>query len=228
VILVQTTGNTNIFRNDNVTGSPYPFNIPGLISFTGNNTSNFQNFYFYLYDMKLRTSDCVSAKGTIVAPTAPTPVVTQVGDSLVSSIDNGNQWYLNNAFIPFATGKKYKPTASGSYLVKVNDAFGCQMTSAAVNVVLSSVVNLPSSEIKLVVAPNPSRGSFLLKFNLEKKEDLMVDLINIQGQKMSSRTYPKYQGVFSQQMSFKNLASGVYVLRIQHGSKVYHEKIIVE
>jgi hypothetical protein len=228
VIIIQTVGNANVFRNDNVTGNPYPFSIPGLISFTGNNASNFQNFYFYLYDMKVKTVDCISPKATVLAPTAPTPIVTQVGDSLVSSIDNGNQWYLNNNFIPGATAKKYKPTTSGTYSVKVNDAFGCQMTSTSINVVLSAVVNLPSSEIRLSVAPNPSRGSFVLKFNVDKKEDLSVDLINIQGQKVSSRTYPKYQGSFSQQMSFKNLASGVYVLRIQHGTKVYHEKVVVE
>lgn len=56
-------GNATIFRNNNVTGKPYPFTLPNLFSITGNNVTtqgNFQNYYYYLYNMKIQTSDCIS------------------------------------------------------------------------------------------------------------------------------------------------------------------------
>ncbi|MBS1667791.1 MAG: S8 family peptidase [Bacteroidetes bacterium] len=55
-----------IFRNNNITGNPYPFTIPNVISITGNsataanNPSLYQGFYYYLYDMEVQTDDCIS------------------------------------------------------------------------------------------------------------------------------------------------------------------------
>ncbi len=230
VILVQTLGNANIFRNDNVSGNPYPFTIPGLISFTGNSGgSNFQNFYFFLYDMKVRTADCISPRTTVVVADAPTPVVTQIGtDSLRSSSATGNQWLLNDVTINGANQQKYKPVASGFYKVRVTDQYGCQMTSEPVNFIVNSVVNLPGTEIGLSVAPNPNKGSFVLQFKVDKKEDLQIEFLNIQGQRIMTKAYPKFQGLFTEQLNIRNIASGLYILRVQHGNKVYHTKIVVE
>jgi hypothetical protein len=228
VILVQTQGDANIFRNDNVTGNPYPFSIPGVISFTGNSSTNFQNFYFFLYDMKVRTSDCISSRNSVVITNAPTPVITQSADQLVSSIDFGNQWYVNNNVIIGAVSKTYKPPFSGNYTVQVVDNFGCQMNSAGYNYVVSSLVNLPATEIGLLVSPNPSKGSFVIRFNVEKREDLQVEMKNIQGQNVYERSYPRFQGSFNEQVNLKALAAGVYVLRVRQGNKVYHQKIVIE
>jgi subtilase family protein/GEVED domain-containing protein/type IX secretion system substrate protein/Ig-like domain-containing protein len=61
-------GNATIFRNNNVTGKPYPFTIPNLFSITGNNVTtqgNFENYYYYLYNMKIQTSDCISDRTAV-------------------------------------------------------------------------------------------------------------------------------------------------------------------
>jgi hypothetical protein len=62
-------GDATIFRNNNVTGNPYPFTIPNLFSITGNNVipseGNFQNYYYYLYNMKIQTSDCISDRSAV-------------------------------------------------------------------------------------------------------------------------------------------------------------------
>ncbi len=61
----------SIFRNNNITGNPYPFTIPNVISITGNsatsagNPNQYQNYYYYLYDMKIQTSDCISARSPV-------------------------------------------------------------------------------------------------------------------------------------------------------------------
>jgi hypothetical protein len=61
----------SIFRNNNITGNPYPFTIPGVISITGNSATSatspnqFQNYYYYLYDMKIETNDCISDRSLV-------------------------------------------------------------------------------------------------------------------------------------------------------------------
>jgi len=61
----------SIFRNNNVTGDPYPFTIPNVISITGNSAAStsipnqFQSYYYYLYNMKIQTNDCISDRTPI-------------------------------------------------------------------------------------------------------------------------------------------------------------------
>ncbi|HLK30394.1 MAG TPA: S8 family serine peptidase [Puia sp.] len=65
--------NASIFRNNNVTGNPYPFRIPNVISITGNSVaapSNFQNYYYYFYNMKVQTNDCIGER-TAVSVSVP-------------------------------------------------------------------------------------------------------------------------------------------------------------
>ncbi|TXK47434.1 T9SS type A sorting domain-containing protein [Pontibacter qinzhouensis] len=51
------------------------------------------------------------------------PVITQNGNTLTSSSDAGNQWFLDNAMIVGATAKEYVATQSGSYTVRAT--VGC-------------------------------------------------------------------------------------------------------
>jgi hypothetical protein len=232
-IIVRPQGDANIFRNNNVTGDPYPFALPNLISFTGNSATTagdpnfYQGFYYYLYNVKLHTVDCISDRIAVVASVAPTPAISQEGDSLVSSLDNGNQWYLNGAAISGANSKKFKPTQSGNYTAVWSDNFGCVRTSSALSVVITAVVPVDLSSREPVISPNPNRGSFLIQFKAIKKEDLKIDMINVQGQRVYRKTYPGFRGDFSEQFDLKTLAAGVYILKLQHGKNIFYRKVII-
>ncbi|MFY7884371.1 MAG: GEVED domain-containing protein, partial [Dolichospermum sp.] len=62
-LIAKTDGVANIFRNNNVTGNPYPFNVPGVLSINSNNATStgdpnfFQGLYYYLYNMSISTLD---------------------------------------------------------------------------------------------------------------------------------------------------------------------------
>ncbi len=233
VIIVRPIDSANIFRNNNVTGSPYPFVLPNVISITGNSVgiaqpANEQNFYYYLYNMKIRTLECASSRTAIVAGNIPTPTITQAGDSLISSATANNQWLLNGSVINGATGKVYKPTQAGNYTVTVSGNLACVQTSNTINFVLTSLVNTPATEIDLSVSPNPSNGSFLVKLKVVERKDLSIEVINTAGQNVYKRHRPNFVGTFTEPVHLKELAAGVYVLRVIHGNKHYTKKLVVE
>ena len=234
VIIIRPQGTANLFRNNNVSGSPYPFTLGNLISITGNSATldtdpnYYQKFYYGLYNMKVRTSDCVSERATVVAPVAPTPTITMVGDSLTSSIATGNQWYRDGLGIPGATTRKYKPIQSGNYTVRVSDGLGCMMSSAVYPFVASAVNPVDNASIELSVSPNPNSGSFLLKFKAIRRDQMKIDIINSLGQSVYATSYPAFTGQFSEQVNLNKLGAGVYVLKLQHGEKTYYHKIMIE
>lgn len=222
--------NTTIFRNYNATKTFYPQSISNVFSITGNSVqspSNFQNYYYFFYDMKISTTDCLSDKITIAATTAPVPTITQVADSLVSNIASGNQWYFNNLIINGASGKSYKPTQSGNYSVTVTDAVNCSQTSAAFNFIVTAIQNVSESEIGLEVSPNPNHGQFNVSFYLKTKANVTVELLNDLGQKTFSNFYSNFSGQFNQQFNTNSFASGTYILKVQQNGKIYRKRIII-
>jgi hypothetical protein len=233
-IIVKPVGDANLFRNNNVTGNPYPFTIPGLISFYGNSatTANdpmyYQGFYYYLYNMKVRTLDCISNRTPVVAVAAPTPAITYANDSLVSTLDAGHQWYLNGNSIVGANGKKHKPVETGIYTVGTMDNFGCLKTSLPFTFSLTAINPVANAEVNLKLAPNPGNGILNVSFNLLKREDLAFEVVNAGGQSVFNKSYGKFQGSFNEQLNLTYLASGVYMIRIHHGSKTFYNKIVIQ
>lgn len=205
------------------------------MSLTGNSvnitgTGDPNPFYYFFYDMKIRTgTSCPSNRVEVVLGDAPTPVVTKVGDSLVSSVTGVSmQWFKDDVGINGATSAKYKPIESGSYKVVVVDALGCQKTSAPLQVTITALApEVVAREIKLSLSPNPNKGIFNLSFEVKEKADLAIELLNSAGQRVFSQSYPGFNGTFSKQMNVGNVNDGYYVLKILHNKKTYLQKVIV-
>jgi hypothetical protein len=227
----DSVGGSTIFRNNGITGTgTYPMTVPNLASITGNSATGMESqFYYFFYDLKIRTEGCASDRVAVVATDAPVPVVSQVADSLVSTVATGNQWYKDNVLIIGATGKSYKPaTTGGAYKVIVTDGFGCQLTSNSVNFVITAIPVFDPQEIKLMVSPNPNNGRFNLSFEVTGKADLLIDIVSSSGQKVFNNTIKDFTGRYSKQLDVSSISSEFYILKIQHNKKNYVQKILIQ
>ncbi|AXY76963.1 T9SS C-terminal target domain-containing protein [Paraflavitalea soli] len=233
ILLMQMSDGATLFRNNGVTGSPYPFSIPGVVSITGNsatsttNPNQFQLFYYFFYDMRVRLNGCASDRVPVVATNSVTPVITLNGSTLSSSVASGNQWYLNSNAIPGALGQTYNATESGIYQTIVTTAMGCNSPSNEITFGVTGIPNIDPSEIGLKVMPNPNDGRFVLDFTVSKKADLNITIMNAVGQKVFINRTPGFIGRYAQTIEAGKLASGVYLLQVEHDHKSYLKKLIV-
>lgn len=229
---VTSTG-ASLFRNGGITSTTtYPTGSSLIAQFTGNSASGTgvtqSQFYYFFYDLKVSTVDCMSDRIPVVATLSPTPVVSKQGNQLVSSITTGIQWYRAGIAVAGATSTPFTPTQSGDYSVISTDATGCQKTSNTVNYVITAIDPIVSTaEINLKVSPNPNNGLFNLSFEVTDKADLTIELVNAAGQKAYRQTQSNFVGKYSKDISIPNLAAGVYVLTINHNKKNYVYKVIV-
>lgn len=234
VIIIDCQNGANIFRNNGISNSPYPFALPGVMSLTGNSAAtntfpnNFQGYYYFFYNMKVNTGDCVSDRATIVATTIPTPVISQVADSLTSNILLNNQWYKNDTLIAGATNNHYKPVSSGTYKSTVSDPSGCIKTSNAIPFVITALNDVLVQEIKLAVSPNPSKGPVRVSFEVTVKKDLSIEIFNSVGQRVIVQEYPGFIGKFNNTIDLTGFSSDLYTLRIRHNNKNYLQKILIQ
>ena len=222
-----------IFRNNNIVGTgTYPIGVSNIMTITGNAAHTGgaveSQYYYFLYDMKVKTIACPSDRIAVIATTAPIPTISQVADSLVSTIATGNQWYLNDTLIAGATTNHYKPTKAGKYKVFVTTGSGCQQISNVITFAVTATIDVLAREINLNVSPNPNNGVFNLSFEVTGKADLTIDILSASGQNVFNNTYPNFTGKFAKQMVIENVSSEFYILQIQHNKKTYVQKLLIQ
>jgi hypothetical protein len=232
-IIVECLDGATIFRNNLIPSNPYPFSIPGVFSITGNSAvlstdpNYYQKFYYFFYNMKIDLAECPSSRAAVVASTAVAPVITASGNDFTSTTSASYQWYRNGSAIFGASSQTYTVTLPGVYKVITTDAFGCQLASNEITSTITAVIDIDAAEIGLKTLPNPNNGDFTLQFEVKKKADMAISLINITGQEVYRKVVPGFIGKFSQRLTVNNTSSGAYMLKIQHGNKVYLKKILI-
>jgi hypothetical protein len=222
-----------IFRsNGGVTG--YPFKIGNVFSITGNtaissdtetDTTYYKNFYYYLYDMQLRSPGCAS--GQRVAVTITKPVITQSGDVLTSSITSGNQWLLNGEIIEGATAGTYAPSVSGNYQTQVTLDNGCIALSDDFAYALVAKNPDKTTDIGLTIFPVPANTYVNVVFTAKAAGDLQLALVNTAGQIVYQTSQKITAGNFNTVINTANRLPGTYLLKVNVGDKLYSKKLII-
>lgn len=221
-----------LFRN-NAGVSGYPFNASGIFRITGNDatpntgtdTTYYKQYYYYLYDVKVKSAGCTS--GNRLAVTLTKPVITQSGVTLTSSIASGNQWYLNGKAIQGATGQTLNSQQSGTYYVVATLNTGCTVQSDDFFYAMIALHPGTDTDIGLVIFPDPADKFLNVLFKAPAADNLTLSLINTKGAVAYTKTQTVVAGNFSTTINVSNLAPGTYVLKAILGSKVYGKKILI-
>ncbi|GGH15917.1 S8/S53 family peptidase [Mucilaginibacter phyllosphaerae] len=222
-----------LFRsNSGVTG--YPFKIGDVFSIAGNqaisgtneaDTAYYKNFYYYLYDMQVRSPGCASAGR--VAVTVTKPVITQSGDALISSIAAGNQWLLNGVLIAGATDTKYTPPVSGKYQTQVTLTNGCTALADEFNYAIVAKNPDKTTDIGLTIFPVPATTYINVVFEAKQAGDVALAMVNTLGQVVYQNKQKTEAGNFSAVIPTVNMQPGVYMVKINVGNKVYARKVVI-
>ncbi|WP_170227716.1 S8 family serine peptidase [Mucilaginibacter frigoritolerans] len=214
--------------NAGVTG--YPFSAGDVFSITGNtatsstDTTYYKGFYYYFYDIKLKSAGCASTARQAVI--VSNPVITQNGAVLSSNFSSGNQWYLDGAPIAGATNATYRPIESGNYQTKINLVSGCQLISNTLyDLVQGSSAN--NTDIGLVLFPVPANSQLNILFVAKTSSNLTLSLINAAGKIVSSSSQIVAAGNFNTALDVSNQSPGTYILKLILGEKTYNNKIII-
>jgi hypothetical protein len=166
---------------------------------------------------------------SISCPTAPTPVITQNGNTLFSTPASSYQWYLNGNPIPGANSQSYIALQNGTYYVVVTDANGCIGISNSIVVTLTGIASSSSDEIQMMVMPNPFSNNITIYYALTKEENVELNIYNLLGEKLLTLVQQRQvAGVhyFILNNTSVNLNSGVYILKMKTSAGEINTRIV--
>jgi len=224
-------GATLYRSNAGITG--YPFNVAGVFSITGNTAFNTaapndttynKGFYYYFYNMQIKSAGCASTAR--VAVPLIKPGITQQDSLLVSNFATGNQWFYEGVAIAGANGQNYNPAKSGNYQLKVALTSGCTVVSDPIHFAVTAK-HPDGSDIGLSVFPVPASSKINVLFKSPTNNNLTLTLVNNAGQIVYAQRQTVSAGAFSSTMDISKQIMGTYILRVVLGDKAYGRKVLI-
>ena len=162
-----------------------------------------------------------------VNPIPNTPVITKVGDTLISSAAAGNQWYRNGVVIPGATGKKYSPVYLGTYtvIVAIN---GCS-SAVSNSIVVSTITAIPDLKEgpSFEVYPNPSLGLFKIKLITARPAEYTVEVYNSIGALQWKQEKIFVDGTYTATIDLQKVPAGMYMVTLRSSTTYIVKKMVV-
>jgi hypothetical protein len=127
-----------------------------------------------------------------INPIPQTPVISQNGNTLTSSVASGNQWYYQNLvgdlLISGATGQTYVPIVTGEYYTIATGNGGCMSdTSNIIYMIITGIDELINSQVNIF--PNPTNGIIHFDYSI-KGQSVTVSICNVLGETLIEKENP--------------------------------------
>ncbi|MDA3953202.1 MAG: T9SS type A sorting domain-containing protein [Bacteroidales bacterium] len=158
------------------------------------------------------------------------PNFSNIGNELISSSENGNQWYFNGDSIDGAINNTYIIEEDGNYFVEVKNNFNCTSVSESQYMMVSDFVDISIDDVKnneIKIYPNPSNGNFIIQIesvNIEKQ--LIYEIVDIAGRIIQT-------GIINSFEKNKNIEilepnEGIYFIKIYSSKEYFTSKILIK
>ena len=145
-----------------------------------------------------------------VNPMPPTPVVTNIGDTLHSSSTSGNQWFLEGNLIGGAISQDYVATLEGYYwdVVTLN---GCSSdTSNHKLIFITGINHQPGFGVKIY--PVPNNGRFNVAISTNCSEQITISIYNNYGEKIYEEFSINVSNIIQKVINLEPISDGVYMI----------------
>ncbi len=222
--------------------STYPFEINNTLSIENSNFGLNYYYYFYDWEVKLQPSPCLSNRTQVIVNVLQGPDATfsYLGQSFCENYSGlvpnsittpGGQFSANkNLMINQTTGEidansflAVNSPYTVYYQVTGNNCSTIDSTILEANICNSTDDLFADNAIHLF--PNPSNGIFDLTRSNNSKEDVRMEVFDIQGKKIDSKSIPS--GNKTHSFDYQNLLPGVYFIRLNIDNESVTKKLLI-
>ncbi len=137
------------------------------------------------------------------------------------------QWYFNGTPISGANAMTYNFTATGNYSLTASVPFGCSTSSDTVFATYVNGINESEEPLSYRLFPNPNNGSFVIEFDLKAESDVNISVTDLVGKTIYDDDLGLQNGSVHKDVVLKSVSKGLYLVNLQVGNTVVHQRINV-
>lgn len=160
----------------------------------------------------------------IVSALPQTPTITMMGNMLISSSSNNNQWYRDGKIIPGEISAYYTPVQSGNYQLVVSNESNC--TSSSEPYYFNTVgFEENTSNLSYTLFPNPATSLIYVDYDLGSTVYGYFIIYSADGKEIYREKLENEKGLL--QINSEHLANGFYFSGIETQNVVIGRKTLV-
>lgn len=215
-------------------GGPYQYSINDGVSFFA--TGLFTGLAADSYNYVVQDGANCEESGVVVvdnantfSPTISPDIVIAPGGSTDLTVTGGStwSWYQGATFVGATATITVMPAVTTTYVCNVTDSEGCE---AVLDVTVfvddgSGIAGIDLAK-SFSVYPNPSNGTFNIKFHLMESKNVQIAVVDILGEQVVDQ---RNQSVKDNtvQISLHDIAQGVYFVIVKSDDETVTKKIII-
>lgn len=117
-------------------------------------------------------------------------------------------------------------TNFGRMMIKASDNIFFDLNNA--KIIVEGVIGVDDFEFdNFAVYPNPSNGTFNLKFTPASTENIEVSLYDLRGRLIDQKVYDDAStSIFNRELDYNSIDTGMYFLEVKNGNKKATKKLI--
>ncbi len=176
----------------------------------------------------------VSITSNPATPLSPYQLVTFTANASNAGSSPGYQWKRNGNDVVGATSSTWgthQLSDNDDISVVVTSSYMCpqppKVTSNIIKVSVLTGVDDVNGANTITLYPNPNNGMFTVKGSLNNKDADMA-IINAVGQTVYNKNITTKNGEINEEADVRNLAAGMYLLRIKTGESIQNIRFIIE
>ena len=221
-----------LYRNS--AGAVYPYGDPNYFEITGN-TFNVA-YYYYYYDITVQYGSCEREDGELTLPLGDLAVADFDFDEVSFTVNFFNTSQNADSVVWDFAGLGTAMGDTVSFQFPQTDSFdvcmiaygGCGNDTVCKRVWAHNIsVDKHSLASSLQIFPNPSEGKFTLRFNQQQASDVSIELLDLSGKSVWMEHHARYSGLYSKDFDRGDLASGVYMLRINNRDGIITRRVMI-
>lgn len=162
----------------------------------------------YTCDVSSPCGNITSNNIVVSINTAPTPTITQSGNTLSTQSFTTYQWYKETTLLAGANAQTYTATESGNYRVMVTNSNGCSATSTAYNFTFVGLNDIQNLSKQFSAYPNPANQLITIKVTSPVSDEWTVKVYDIAGAEITTTN------LFTQtSVNIETWAKGMYIIK---------------
>jgi hypothetical protein len=184
-----------------------------------------------LYNVRVSNPNGCNGESAVVdvkvKSNPPAPIISQNGNTLISTPATRYQWNYSGAPISGANGRTYGASKNGQYTVTIWSADSCSSTSATYDFRFTGIEPMEIVS-HFSVYPDPNNGMITVDLRLSTPALVRISISNVLGQQVLSLTEEAAEKSLIKTVDLQNLPSGLYYLHVMAGEQSILKKIIKE